>query len=40
MNIEALRYAQAIFRRESFSAVARAYGVTQPASHGWRKSWA
>ncbi|MGW1916944.1 LysR family transcriptional regulator [Streptomyces sp. NPDC002076] len=31
MNIEALRYAQAVSRTESFSAAARAYGVTQPA---------
>ncbi|MFD7436118.1 LysR family transcriptional regulator [Streptomyces sp. NPDC059861] len=31
MNIEALRYAQAVSRTKSFSAAARAYGVTQPA---------
>lgn len=31
MNIEALRYAQAVSRTNSFSAAARAYGVTQPA---------
>lgn len=35
MNIEGLRYAQAVSRTKSFSAAARAYGVTQPAlSHG------
>ncbi|MFD8079983.1 LysR family transcriptional regulator [Streptomyces sp. NPDC059718] len=31
MNIEALRYIQAVSRTQSFSAAARAYGVTQPA---------
>ncbi|MFJ6632654.1 LysR family transcriptional regulator [Streptomyces sp. NPDC091376] len=31
MNIEALRYAQAVSRTKSFSDAARAYGVTQPA---------
>ncbi|MFJ4843904.1 LysR family transcriptional regulator [Streptomyces sp. NPDC088733] len=31
MNIEALRYVQAVSRTGSFSAAARAYGVTQPA---------
>ncbi|PIB00366.1 MULTISPECIES: LysR family transcriptional regulator [Streptomyces] len=31
MNIEALRYAQAVSRTKSFSSAARAYGVTQPA---------
>jgi DNA-binding transcriptional LysR family regulator len=31
MNIEGLRYAQAVSRTKSFSAAARAYGVTQPA---------
>ncbi|MGW1711515.1 LysR family transcriptional regulator [Streptomyces sp. NPDC002206] len=31
MNIETLRYIQAISRTQSFSAAARAYGVTQPA---------
>jgi DNA-binding transcriptional LysR family regulator len=31
VNIEALRYAQAVSRTKSFSAAARAYGVTQPA---------
>lgn len=31
MNIVALRYAQAVSRTKSFSAAARAYGVTQPA---------
>ncbi|MFI9611983.1 LysR family transcriptional regulator [Streptomyces sp. NPDC052023] len=31
MNIEALRYVQAVSRTKSFSAAARAYGVTQPA---------
>lgn len=31
MNIETLRYAQAVSRTNSFSAAARAYGVTQPA---------
>ncbi|MEJ8662115.1 MULTISPECIES: LysR family transcriptional regulator [Streptomyces] len=31
MNIEALRYAQTVSRTKSFSAAARAYGVTQPA---------
>ncbi|MFD9003014.1 LysR family transcriptional regulator [Streptomyces sp. NPDC059582] len=31
MNIEMLRYAQAVSRTKSFSAAARAYGVTQPA---------
>ncbi|WP_416972185.1 LysR family transcriptional regulator [Streptomyces sp. 4F14] len=35
MNIEGLRYVQAVSRTKSFSAAARAYGVTQPAlSHG------
>jgi DNA-binding transcriptional LysR family regulator len=31
MNLEGLRYAQAVSRTKSFSAAARAYGVTQPA---------
>lgn len=31
MNIEGLRYAQAVSRTKSFSAAARDYGVTQPA---------
>lgn len=31
MNIEGLRYAQAVSQTKSFSAAARAYGVTQPA---------
>ncbi|MET9480838.1 LysR family transcriptional regulator [Streptomyces sp. NPDC006638] len=31
MNIEALRYARAVSQTRSFSAAARAYGVTQPA---------
>lgn len=31
MNIEALRYAQAVSQTKSFSAAARDYGVTQPA---------
>ncbi|MFF3660838.1 LysR family transcriptional regulator [Streptomyces olivochromogenes] len=31
MNIETLRYAQAVSRTNSFSAAARAYGVTQPS---------
>ncbi|WP_134731578.1 LysR family transcriptional regulator [Amycolatopsis nivea] len=31
MNIETLRYAQAVSQTRSFSAAARAYGVTQPA---------
>ncbi|MEU2490911.1 LysR family transcriptional regulator [Streptomyces sp. NPDC007883] len=31
MNIEALRYTQTVSRTKSFSAAARAYGVTQPA---------
>lgn len=31
VNIEALRYAQAVSGLKSFSAAARAYGVTQPA---------
>ncbi|MFJ9588203.1 LysR family transcriptional regulator [Streptomyces acidicola] len=31
MNIEGLRYAQAVSQTNSFSAAARAYGVTQPA---------
>ncbi|MGW2647113.1 LysR family transcriptional regulator [Streptomyces sp. NPDC001393] len=31
MNIESLRYAQTVSRTKSFSAAARAYGVTQPA---------
>ncbi|MCF1599128.1 LysR family transcriptional regulator [Streptomyces muensis] len=31
MNIEGLRYARAVSRTKSFSAAARAYGVTQPA---------
>ncbi|MFJ7949763.1 LysR family transcriptional regulator [Streptomyces sp. NPDC096354] len=30
MNIEALRYVQAVSRTKSFSAAARSYGVTQP----------
>ncbi|GER23887.1 LysR family transcriptional regulator [Zafaria cholistanensis] len=31
LNIEGLRYAQAVAQTNSFSAAARAYGVTQPA---------
>ncbi|WP_237719963.1 LysR family transcriptional regulator [Streptomyces xiaopingdaonensis] len=31
MNLEGLRYAQAVAETKSFSAAARAYGVTQPA---------
>ncbi|WP_327234017.1 LysR family transcriptional regulator [Streptomyces sp. NBC_01317] len=31
MNIEGLRYARAVSQTKSFSAAARAYGVTQPA---------
>ncbi|BCK67481.1 hypothetical protein Srufu_014340 [Streptomyces libani subsp. rufus] len=31
MNIEGLRYAQAVSQTKSFSAAARDYGVTQPA---------
>ncbi|MER0481936.1 LysR family transcriptional regulator [Streptomyces sp. Edi2] len=31
MNVEGLRYAQAVSQTKSFSAAARAYGVTQPA---------
>ncbi|MFJ4815018.1 LysR family transcriptional regulator [Streptomyces sp. NPDC088801] len=31
MNVEGLRYAQAVSRTKSFSAAARDYGVTQPA---------
>lgn len=31
MNVESLRYAQAVAETGSFSAAARAYGVTQPA---------
>lgn len=38
MNLEGLRYVQAVWQTSSFSAAARAYGVTQPAlSKGvWR----
>src|SRR5690242_1482992 len=31
LSLEALRYAQAVAETRSFSAAARAYGVTQPA---------
>ena len=31
LNLEGLRYAQAVAETKSFSAAARAYGVTQPA---------
>ncbi|MFF5185931.1 LysR family transcriptional regulator [Streptomyces sp. NPDC000345] len=31
LNVEGLRYAQAVAQTKSFSAAARAYGVTQPA---------
>src|SRR5919107_449705 len=31
LNLEGLRYAQAVAEAKSFSAAARAYGVTQPA---------
>lgn len=31
LNLQGLRYAQAVAETKSFSAAARAYGVTQPA---------